>query len=68
MYQCFGVWPGDQATLRHDVPIPKICSKASKAVEDPLEEAVGIPMKLRHSPDTLIPTYPIGIIDDGNNI
>ncbi len=43
-YQCFGVKLNDRATLRHDVPIPEICSKISKAVEDPLEEAVGIPM------------------------
>jgi hypothetical protein len=37
-YQHFGAKLGDWATLGHDVPIPKICSKISKAIEDPLKE------------------------------
>jgi hypothetical protein len=56
------------ANLGDNVPIPKISSKISKAIEDLLKEAIGIPIKQKHPFNTLLPTYPIGIIDNSNKI
>jgi hypothetical protein len=53
---------------RYNVSISKICSKISKAIKDSFKKAVGVPMKQLHFTNTLVPTYPIRFIDNGNKI
>jgi hypothetical protein len=51
-----------------NVSNPKICSKIGEAIEDSLMKAVRAPMKQLHSANTLLPTHPIRIIDNGDKI
>ncbi len=64
MDEYFGIELGNHATLRHNFPVPKIHSNIEKAIEDLHKEAVGVPMKQRHPSNTLVPMYPIRIIDN----
>jgi hypothetical protein len=66
--ECIGIELGNWGSLGYNISIPKICSKIDKAIEDLLKKDVGIPMKQLHSAKTLLPMYPIRMIDDGNKI
>ncbi len=66
--QRFGIELGNQATPRDNLPIPKISSKLSKAIEDLLNEVMGIPMQQSHPTKTLVPTYPVGMNDNRDEI
>jgi hypothetical protein len=59
---------GGWVSFGHDITISKISCKVGEAVDNLIEETVAVPMKQRHQANVIRPTYPVWIVDYGNEV